>query len=119
MNQISIINPYKWNDWWVFDDESKGLIKEPLVAGADTLLTRLAGDFVENCSIMFSQDEFPGYAFSIEKLGEGMGGGTDYIFEHHGYAHDLWLCPALLKYFDDPPENIYFKLKVEQNEPSE
>jgi len=111
MNQINIINPYTWNSWWVFDDEDKGLIKEPLVAGADTLLTKLAGP-VENVTIAFSQDAFPGHTHMMEKVGEGMGGGTDYIVEMHGYAHELWLCPALLKYFDEAPESIYFNLKA-------
>ncbi len=37
-NSIFVINPYKWNGMWVFDDERVGLDKEPFVAGADTMI---------------------------------------------------------------------------------
>ena len=38
MNAINVINPYKWNGMWVFDDPTKELYKEPLVSGADTMM---------------------------------------------------------------------------------
>jgi len=112
MNQINVISPYRWNGMWVFDDESKDLDKEPFVAGADTLLSYLTGGEAETCIIIFSKDEFPDYDLVVNKVKEGVGGGTDYFFESDdGYTHDLWLCPALLKYFEDAPEKIYFKIK--------
>ena len=37
-NAIFVIKPYKWNGMWVFDDERVGLVKEPFVAGADTMI---------------------------------------------------------------------------------
>ena len=38
MNSLFVINPYKWNGQWVFDDPSRSLDKEALVAGIDTML---------------------------------------------------------------------------------
>ena len=40
VNAISVIFPYKYLGLWVFDDEKTGLIQEPFVAGADTLIDR-------------------------------------------------------------------------------
>jgi len=112
MNQIMVINPYKYHGQWVFDDEAKELDKEPFVAGADTLLDILTNN-ASNCQIVFSKDEFPDYDLKVEKVGPGMGNGTDYKFYfNNGQQHWLWLCPALLKYFNDPPQTIYFKLKM-------
>ena len=33
MNQINVIFPYKYLGQWIFDDELKGLVKEPLDLG--------------------------------------------------------------------------------------
>ena len=110
MNAISVINPYRWNNLWVFDDESKDLDKEPLIAGADTLITMMVED-AKKCSIMFSDKQFPDYDLMLKIVGPGMGDGTDYICKiTDTYRHPVWLCPALLKYFEVPPKEIYFKI---------
>jgi len=38
MNSIFVIKPYKWESMWVFDDANVGLVKEPFVGGADTMI---------------------------------------------------------------------------------
>ena len=40
MNSINIIKPYKYLDMWVFDDEKVGLLQEPFISGADTLIDK-------------------------------------------------------------------------------
>lgn len=37
-NSIFVIKPYKWEGFWVFDDPSVGLVKEPFVGGADSII---------------------------------------------------------------------------------
>ena len=37
-NSIFVIKPYKWEGLWVFDDPAVGLVKEPFVGGADTMI---------------------------------------------------------------------------------
>jgi prepilin-type N-terminal cleavage/methylation domain-containing protein len=37
-NSIFVIKPYKWECMWVFDDPVVGLVREPFVAGADTMI---------------------------------------------------------------------------------
>jgi hypothetical protein len=115
MNAINVIHPYKWNNMWVFDDESKELDKEPLIAGADTLITMLVEE-AKKCSVMFSDKQFPDYSHLLTIVGPGVGDGTDYMCKlSKTYSHPVWLCPALLKYFNTPPEEIYFKI-IDGNE---
>ena len=44
MNAISVIAPYKHHGMWVFDDPRVGLVQEPFVAGADTMIDRVVAD---------------------------------------------------------------------------
>jgi hypothetical protein len=37
-NSIFVIRPYKWEGLWVFDDPAVGLVREPFVGGADTMI---------------------------------------------------------------------------------
>ena len=41
MNAINVIKPYKHHGMWVFDDPRVGLVQEPFVAGADTMIDRV------------------------------------------------------------------------------
>jgi hypothetical protein len=41
MNVINVIAPYKWHGMWVLDDPSVGLVQEPFVAGANTMIDRV------------------------------------------------------------------------------
>ena len=47
MNSIRIISPYKYHGQWVFDDPQVGLVREPFVAGADTLIDRATADILD------------------------------------------------------------------------
>tara|TARA_R110002020_G_scaffold373875_1_gene585328 strand:+ start:2416 stop:2838 length:423 start_codon:yes stop_codon:yes gene_type:complete len=108
-NAIMKINAYKHEGQWVFDDEDRGLVKEPFVAGADTLLDIISGK--DNAvSLIFSANDFPKVTHVINRVGESagsFGGGTDYVFESIGATLDVWLCPALFKFFKEAPETIY------------
>jgi hypothetical protein len=44
MNVINVIAPYRWHSMWVFDDPRVGLVQEPFVAGADTMIDRVVAD---------------------------------------------------------------------------
>jgi Family of unknown function (DUF6717) len=112
MNAISVIYPYKHKGQWVFDDESKELDKEAFVAGADTLLDKLT-DNGSKCIVVFSEHNFPDAEHVVEIQGPEMDGTNYYSAE---LDHVLWLCPALLKYFNSPPENIFFQIKPQSDE---
>jgi hypothetical protein len=44
MNAINVIVPYKKYGMWVFDDPRVGLVEEPFVGGADTMIDRVVAD---------------------------------------------------------------------------
>lgn len=110
-NAIKHLNVYKFGDQWVFDDAAVGLDKEPFVAGADTLIDKLAPPNERKVGITFSDNFFPTHDFTVDMVKDDshINAGTYYHCEE--LKHDLWLCPALLKYFKTPPNKIYFKIK--------
>lgn len=107
-NSIFIINPYIHGSSWVFDDNNVGLVKEPFVAGADTLLD-VVSEGREKCTALFSQIKFPSAQYTLTYKAGEINSGTDYFCEE--LNHDLWLCPALGCYFDESPKTIYLEIK--------
>ena len=110
-NQLNVIAPY-WLEGvhtWVFDDERVGLVQEPFVFGADLFLSFLAKNIPDagnGFRLIFSSDPFPGYQQKVSKVEGEMGGNW---YETKDPPMKGWLCPALLRYFDDAPSEIYVK----------
>lgn len=107
MNSLKVIVPYKWEGLWVFDDAAAGLDKEPFVSGADTIIERLAAGLPEaekGFRLLFSGTPFPGHQLSVEWR-RGEYGGNWYYSSSHGL--EGWLCPALMKYFEEVPARIF------------
>jgi hypothetical protein len=114
MNAINIIAPYKYLDIWVFDDARVGLVQEPFVSGADSIIDRVVTDIAgaENGFILlFSAHAFPGSQYHLDWR-RAESGGNWY------FSPDLdmegWLCPALLKYFDAPPVALHMQVKAKR-----
>ena len=110
-NQIQVIRPYKWQGMWVFDDARVGLNREPFVAGADTLIDLgIEQTGIQNADrgflLVFSADPFPGAEMELRWLRQEMGGNVYGWNELEG-----WLCPALLKYFPEPPQRIFAQFR--------
>ena len=107
MNAINVIAPCKYLGMWVFDDPRVGLVQEPFVSGADTMIDRVVGDIPnaeKGFTLIFSQAPFPGSQLCLEwRRGEASG--------NWYYSPELdmegWLCPALFRYFTEAPPNIY------------
>jgi hypothetical protein len=108
-NSIFAIETYRHGAAWVFDDPSVGLVKEPFVAGADTLIDRICGG-KDRVTLVFSELRFPSAKLTLTKVGGGPSTGTDYVCEEMGRA-ELWLCPALNLYFPESPVTIYVDFK--------
>ncbi|MDB5349683.1 MAG: hypothetical protein JWN86_930 [Planctomycetota bacterium] len=111
MNSIMVIHPYKTGGVWAFDDPEAGLVREPFVSGADTVIERLVeslpgaeGGF----TLFFSAQPFPGYQAEFAWRRQEMGGNW-----YFSPAHQIegWLCPALFKYFPTAPERLYVQVK--------
>ncbi len=102
------IRPFKDNGLWVFTDERVGLEKEPLVEGIDTMLdviTQGIPNAADGFELIFCDSEFQGWAYSLEWRRPNIVGGDWY------YCPQLdaegWLCPALGRYFKEPPKQLF------------
>ena len=112
-NAINVIYPYKYEGMWVFDDEKVGLDKEPFVEGADTMIDQmLAVKGLQNPEagfrLIFSTGEFPRYDVRFDWIRAGEGGNW---YRSEEFQQEGWLCPALLRYFDEAPEQIYARFE--------
>ncbi|MFN6564956.1 MAG: DUF6717 family protein [Nostoc sp. ChiSLP01] len=108
-NSMMVIFPYKHNQTWVFDDERMELIQEPFVSGipeAIDILVAGIDNVDEGFKLLFSANPFPGYQAELTWLRSEYNGHWYYWNKNN---LEGWLCPALLKYFSEPPNKIYCK----------
>lgn len=115
MNAINVIAPYKYLDMWVFDDERVGLLQEPFVCGADTMIDQVVAtipDAESGFIMLFSATPFPGHQIKLSWC-RADSNGNWYFSEK--LDMEGWLCPALLKYFDQAPQEIYVQVKAKSN----
>lgn len=111
MNSMIAIHPYKTEGIWVFDDEKVGLIQEPFVSGADTIIDQMVVDIADaekGFTLLFSAGPFPGYQAQFEWRRPEMGGNWYYSADLDAEG---WLCPALFKYFAVAPQKIFAQFK--------
>jgi len=114
MNAIRVIHPYRYQGLWVFDDEKVGLVQEPFVSGADMIIDYMVEDLPdadEGFNLLFSSKPFPGYQAKFEWRREEFGGNWYFSPEHN---IEGWLCPALYKYFDEAPLELYVKCQAKK-----
>jgi hypothetical protein len=115
-NQLNVIAPY-WlesAEVWVFDDERVGLVQEPFVCGINEMIDDVVRDIPNARSgfrLIFSTAPFPGFQRKLTWVREEMGGNWYHSAE---LAADGWLCPALFRYFDEAPRELYVKAKSKQ-----
>lgn len=112
MNVINVIAPYRYLDMWVFDDLRVGLSAEPFVGGADTMIDQVTSDIpnARNGFIMvFSSTPFPGHQIKLDWRREERGGN---VYYSAALDSEGWLCPALMRYFEQTPPEIYVQVKT-------
>jgi len=115
-NEIIVIRPYRSCGMWVFDDPRVNLVQEPFVSGADAMIDRFVAaipNAEKGFNLIFAEFAFPGHQLRLEwRRAEGTG--------NWYYSADLdmegWLCPALLRYFAEPPKHIYVQAKAAEPE---
>jgi hypothetical protein len=107
MNAISVLVPYRYEGMWVFDDPAVGLHREPFVAGIDVMIDRFVAEIPnadKGFRLLFSPTPFPGHTIKLEWR-RGEYGGNWYFCAQLGV--EGWLCPALFKYFDKAPPELF------------
>ena len=131
---LMVIEPYWYQDTWVFDDTSKGLEKEPLdgidgeleelqrwLSGTSEMINYLVKDIPNARSgfmLLLSSQPFAGYQVELTRvtdeeldkeeleLEEEYGGCS---YEIKDWRTGWWLSPALCSYFENAPESLYVK----------
>jgi hypothetical protein len=108
-NTLFVINPYRYQGTWVFDDRRVGLVREPFVAGVPEMIDKLVKDIPDaekGFRLPFSATPFPGYTAKFVLRRKETGGNWYYSEE---FQTEGWLCPALFKYFKEAPPELYVK----------
>lgn len=108
-----VLFPYLNQGTWVFDDEEIGLRKEPFVAGIPQILEKLLDEEgVEHpekgFKLIFSATPFPTHQLKGTWQREEYGG--NWYKTKDGL--EGWLCPALFKYFEVAPLDIYIRVET-------
>jgi hypothetical protein len=105
-------------DIWVFDDEATGLVREPFVDAVNTFIDRLTQN-IPNAEagfrLIFSSKPFPGYGLSFKRVREEFEGNWYSCTELGG--EEGWLCPALFKYFETAPPELFAKAESKSHKP--
>jgi hypothetical protein len=112
MNAINVIAPYRHHGMWVFDDPRVDLVQEPFISGADTLIDRAVQgipDAEQGFLLIFSARPFPGQEIHLSWRRVDMDGNWYYT---ERFDLEAWFCPALLKYFSDPPKDLFVQCKA-------
>lgn len=106
-NAIKVIDAYKWNGMYVFDEPSLGITKEAFVGGSTELISKYCEDR-DKVILVFSDKPFPGHNVVTELVSQDVGG-SDYYCKEKDHKH--WLCNVLLMYFNGAPKTIYAQIK--------
>ena len=112
MNSLFVIAPYRYEGMWVFDDALVGLVREPFVAGIDQMIDQLVANIPnaeKGFRLVFSPTPFPGHQAKLEWRRPESGGNWYWCDQ---YQLEGWLCPALFKYFDKAPAELYARAKA-------
>src|SRR5262249_5010721 len=113
MNELRVIAPYRHDGMWVFDDDAVGLVREPFISGADTMIDRVVADLPGaegGFLLIFSSTPFPGDPLRLDWRRPDCGGNWYYSSD---LDMEAWLCPALFRYFRETPEHIYVRPKAQ------
>lgn len=121
-NSLFTIAPYRtrWGSW-VFDDEKRGIIGEPLIAGIDDMLDAVSAALPgkpDALSIVFSTVPFPGFDLRLNWVCEDERQ-VGNIYHCPELGIEGWLCPALFKYFDSAPKTLFAQFKPITKETNE
>jgi hypothetical protein len=108
-NAILTIAPFRHNGTWVFDDDRFGLVREPFVGGVPEMIDMLVADIPgadKGFRMTFSARPFPEYD---KKLTWVRGDSLGNYYKLDDPPMEGWLCPALFKYFEKAPAELYVK----------
>lgn len=107
-NSVFVITPFLDRGMWVFDDSDRAIVHEPFVAGIPEMIdhfTKGIKGAEEGFTLLFSDSPIPGFQAHLTLKEAGDRNWSLYTLK--GSKKEGWLCPVLLEYFPEPPQNIY------------
>jgi hypothetical protein len=119
-NSLFKLHAYLKDNTWMFDDEKRGIVEEPFVAGADIMFDFMSGRVMspanDTCDIVFSATPIPDHDVHATLTGDDGHDGHYYDVQKfnqfpEGVGFEFWLCPALLEFFNKAPDNLYVKVQ--------
>lgn len=99
-----VIRPYRKAARWYFDDPSVGLEAEPLTDGVPELLDAWGRD---RLTVWFHNGPVAGANHVLSFLYSDRGSS---VYEVDAGIRTCMLCPALMKYFTDPPRTLFVRI---------
>ena len=105
-NSLYIIQPYRDLGTWLFDDESRNIIREPFVLGVPQMIDMYLeqkGIQANKFTLIFSNKDIPNADAKLIKerdLNEGA------WYSLVGTDKEGWICPAILKYYETAPDKL-------------
>jgi hypothetical protein len=115
---VLLLEPYRHEGAWVFDDPRVGLHREPFVAGMTEMIDRLVAsipDAAHGFRLSFAAFPFEGHQAVLTWVRADPVEGHWYRAEDRG--DEGWLCPALFWFFPEPPGRIYVRAEAKQRAP--
>jgi hypothetical protein len=99
---------------WVFDDARTGLKEEAFVEGTSEMITRVVEQkkiprAAKGFLLSFSDQPFDGHDVEPLWLRVDAEDGNWWAGDVLGEYMENWLCPALLLYFEKPPQRLYVR----------
>ena len=108
-NSVHVIWPYNIQGIWAFDDEARGLVREPFVGAINPMIDAIVTNVPDakiGFRLLFSADFIPQYDAKLEwRRLEGKGN----WYYCPRFKIEGWLCASLLRYFPAAPKEIYIK----------
>ena len=108
---------------WTYDLAPPAIVRmslPPYVEGMDWFVRECRksnGVTSTNTRIRFSGEFFPGCDASIEYSGASSGGWNYSVIGESsflGEKRDLWVCPQMKLYFDEPPKRMFISVEGEK-----
>jgi len=112
---LVVLTPYWYEGTWVFDDTSRGLQREPFVAGVPQIIDSLVKDIPdarEGFRLTFSAKPFAGFQQKLIWV-RAEAGGNYYRLPDN--TKQGWLCPAMFRYFGKTPKLLYLKAESKKS----
>ena len=106
-----VLFPYKLEGTWMFDDNAVNLLREPFISGIPEIidiLTQKIPNAEKGFKLIFSENPFPDFQAELEWKKNEYNGAW---YEWKSREMRGWLCPALFRYFETTPSQIYCKVE--------